>query len=185
MDRSSISHTRKRLLVLFLATMVAGLSHAGQQSPPWQAEAASGTVQIPDAEHELTIILFWASWCPYCKQLMPHLQSILDQYPDHSIRVLAPTIKEDGDPAAYLEERGYEFDLILEGDPIAARYMIVTTPGVILVNGEGDILFDLRTVRPQQPAVDDSSPHWRKAARLAPYWSARLRQVIAEQFDHD
>src|SRR3546814_9228256 len=27
-----------------------------------------------------TVVLFWATWCPYCKALMPHLQSMLDEY---------------------------------------------------------------------------------------------------------
>lgn len=176
--RPLIRHTR--FIALLAAAILSQTAQAAKQSPAWQASTEAESVQIPDANHELTIVLFWATWCPYCKQLMPHLQSILDEYPDHSIRVLAPTIKEDGDPAGYLTERGYDFDWIEQGDPIAAKYMIMTTPGVIIIDGAGDIIFDLRTVRAQQPRVSDDSPHWRKAARLAPYWAARIRQAVRQ-----
>jgi hypothetical protein len=34
-------------------------------------------------------VLFWATWCPYCKALMPHVQSNLDEY-GKQVRVVAP-----------------------------------------------------------------------------------------------
>ncbi len=35
---------------------------------------------LPSMQAGVDIYLFWASWCPYCKALMPHLQSIQVEY---------------------------------------------------------------------------------------------------------
>ena len=49
--------------------------------PPFELATTDGQVfRYPDDLTGLTIVYFWATWCPYCKALMPHLQSILDEY---------------------------------------------------------------------------------------------------------
>jgi thiol-disulfide isomerase/thioredoxin len=124
------------------------------------------------------IILFWATWCPYCKALMPHIQSIQMEYGD-AIGVLAVNIKEDGDPVAYMKKGSYDFTLLLEGDAIADQYEIVGTPGVILVDTRQIIRFDLRDVpRPELNKDGKKLSHRQAAQRLAPYWAAELRKAL-------
>ena len=86
-----------------------------------------GTIfNIPESLEKPTIILFWATWCPYCKALMPHLQSIIDEYPGQ-VQVLALNFKDDDDPAAYLEQRGYDFRLILHSEEVAQSWGVKGT----------------------------------------------------------
>ena len=124
------------------------------------------------------IILFWATWCPYCKALMPHIQSIQMEYGD-AIGVLAVNIKEDGDPIAYMKKGSYDFTLLLEGDAVADQYEIIGTPGVILVDTSQRIRFDLRNI-PQLELDNDGNElsHRQSAQRLAPYWAAALRKAL-------
>ena len=70
------------------------------------------TFNYPDDIERPTIVLFWATWCPYCRALMPHLQSILDEYGEQ-VEVIALNIREDEDPVEYLDRFGFQFRLTL------------------------------------------------------------------------
>ena len=91
------------LLTAWLLTGAAAAHAQANQDwmpPGFDLQRADGTeFRYPDDLAGPTIILFWATWCPYCKALMPHLQSILDEYPGQ-LQVLALSIRDDGDPAA-------------------------------------------------------------------------------------
>ncbi len=51
------------------------------QPPGFEITGSGGDVfRYPESLEGPTIILFWATWCPYCKALMPHLQSIVDEF---------------------------------------------------------------------------------------------------------
>ena len=96
-----------------------------------------------------------------------------------AIGVLAVNIKEDGDPVTYLEKGGYDFTLLVDGDAVADRYEIVGTPGVILVDTNQVIRFDLRKIpRPELDADGKELSHRQAAQRLAPYWAAELRKAL-------
>jgi len=87
----------------------------------WTLQSQSGeTVTLSEvAAEQPVIVLFWATWCPYCKALMPHIQSIRLEYGDE-IRVLAIHFRDDkGDPVAYIENAGYDFTLLPDGDEVA------------------------------------------------------------------
>jgi len=130
------------------------------------------------ASKQTTVLFFWATWCPYCKALMPHLQSIRLEYGD-DVAIIAINIFEDGDPVEFLRSAGYDFTLLLNGEEVAEAYGINGTPGVLVIRADRSIAFDLRRVRPIALSVTERPvSNTRKAAYMAPYWAAEIRKGI-------
>lgn len=149
-------------------------------APDWTLETPEGRpVQLADVVGEQTTVLFfWATWCPYCKALMPHLQSMRIEY-GNDLRILAINVFEDGDPVEFIRSNGYDFTLLLDGDSVAESYGISGTPGVLVVDSERAVTFDLREIpRPAKVTVPESAGNSRKAAYLAPYWAAEIRKAV-------
>ena len=151
-------------------------------APNWTLHTPDGSsVELAEvSRNKPQIILFWATWCPYCKALMPQIQSIRFEYGD-SIGVLAVNIMEDGDPVTYLEEAGLNFTLLLEGDAVAEQYEVPGTPGVFIVDTNQQIRFDLHKLPGPDIGPDAGTMSNRqKARRLAPYWAAEIRMALDE-----
>ncbi len=155
---------------------------AAELAPNWSLESAEGEMVrlSEEVRRQPVIVLFWATWCPYCKALMPHLQSIRTEYGDQ-IEVLAVNFREEGDPVGVIREAGYDFTVLPDGDDVAAAYGIWGTPGVIVVDGNREIRFDLRTLPKKDPPAAGKPPsHRQKAAYRAPYWAAEIRKAVDE-----
>ncbi len=153
------------------------------QAPGFDIAQPDGTVfHYPENLEGPTIILFWATWCPYCKALMPHLQSIIDEY-EGQVQVLAFNFKDDDDPAAYMEKRGYDFRLIMHSEKVADSWGVKGTPGLFLADQSGRVVFS-RAAIPVEAYRNDPTEnpeelkHYQKAARAAPLWAAKLRIAI-------
>ncbi len=193
------SKQQKFLLpVLFVLTIFAPVSVQAATTTPqidWVppgfeiAEPDGNVFNYPESLEKPTIVLFWATWCPYCKALMPHLQSIIDEYPGQ-VQVLALNFKDDDDPALYLEQRGYDFRLILHSEEVARSWGVKGTPGLFLANPAGRVLFSRGAIPAEAYRLDPKEndkqlKHYQKAARRAPLWAARLRtaidQLLADQ----
>lgn len=170
------------ILVGLLAINASVLS--ADLAPNWSLASSSGAdVRLnEEIEEQPVVLFFWATWCPYCKALMPHLQSIRLEYGDR-IKILAINIKDDGDPVAFIENAGYDFTVLPAGDAVADLYQVYGTPGLIVVDRQGRMRFDLRDV-PRLPEASRKSGHQARAAILAPYWASQLRtsldQVLAD-----
>lgn len=149
-------------------------------APDWTLETPEGrAVQLSEVVGEQTTVLFfWATWCPYCKALMPHLQSMRIEYGEE-LGILAINVFEDGDPVEFIRDNGYDFTLLLNGDKVAESYGISGTPGVLVVDSERAVTFDLREIpRPAKATAPESASNSRKAAYLAPYWAAEIRKAV-------
>ena len=179
--------TRLFLLLISLFLVSCDPAHSTQQfdwqPPGFEITTSGGEIfRYPESLEGPTIILFWATWCPYCKALMPHLQSILDEY-GQGVRVVALNFKDDDDPAAYLAGRGYDFSLILHSEEVAKSWGVKATPGLFLADQSGRVVFSQGAIPaaayPTRPAENyDKLKHYQKAARRAPYWAAELRIAL-------
>ncbi len=174
--------SRRFLIALILSSMVPAAANATelQIAPDWTLSTPNGqAINLADeAEKQTTVLFFWATWCPYCKALMPHLQSIRIEYGD-SVKILAINIAEDADPVAFIDSAGYDFTLLLDGDAVAENYGIFGTPGLFVIDANRRIDFDLRSLPSLSPPNNGKKKsHARKAAYLAPYWAAEVRKSI-------
>ena len=174
--------SRRFLIALILSSMVPAAANATelQIAPDWTLSTPNGqAINLADeAEKQTTVLFFWATWCPYCKALMPHLQSMRIEYGD-SVKILAINVFEDGDPVAFINNAGYDFTLLLDGDAVAENYGISGTPGLIVIDAKRRIDLDIRSLPSLSPPNNGKKKsHARKAAYLAPYWAAEVRKSI-------
>ena len=168
-------------LIFVLTSLLTTCAGATEQHQWVLADAAGKTHQFPqDAvqQQQVTLVLFWATWCPYCQQLMPHLQSLLHQHQESiNLRIWALNIHEDADPVAYLRKNGYQFDLFPQAEAVAEQLQVHGTPVVLIYDQSGQLVFDLRSLDSRH-LVRQSASHGAKSVRLAPWWAAEIRKVL-------
>jgi thiol-disulfide isomerase/thioredoxin len=168
-------------VLLLIATSAFG----AELAPDWRLASGDGSsVRLSqEIQRQPVVLFFWATWCPYCKALMPHLQSIRLEYGDR-VRILAINIRDKNDPVAFVEEKGYDFTVLPHGDEVAELYEIYGTPGIIIVDREQRMRFDLRAL-PQlsMPSNGEKMSHSKKAAYKAPYWAAEIRRALDSILD--
>jgi thiol-disulfide isomerase/thioredoxin len=121
----------------------AAAAHAidqGQPAPGFTAKDFSGNeISFPAVINgKPTIMVFWATWCPYCQAFMPNLGEIQKDY-GSKINIVAINAKErgHGDPKAYVEQLGFQVIGVADGDPIAETYSVRFIPGLMIVDGDG------------------------------------------------
>jgi len=170
-------------LCLALALTVAGSATVADNAKPRLAApftletAAGSTVTLPEEQQGIGLYLFWATWCPYCKALMPHLQSIEDEFGDQ-VTVYALNFRDRNDPREYIAKRGFDFVLLPEADDTADEWGAHATPALFIVDSEGRVRFDLYQVLTEDPPGYEQLDHSQRAERRAPFWAARIRQAL-------
>ena len=139
-----------RRLMLIMLCLFAVPSFAADRALAWEGKGADGKTIRFDPAHRTkpAILLFWATWCPYCEKLMSTLQAIYDMAGKNHLDVYAIDIKDDGDPVKTLKDRGQTFTLIRDGDSIADQFHVKGTPGLFLVDAHGDIVYHADTSDP-------------------------------------
>jgi thiol-disulfide isomerase/thioredoxin len=147
----------------------------GAAAPAFDGVSFDGTsVSFPELlDGKPTVMVFWATWCSYCKAFMPYLADIQAAYGTERINVLTVNAKEDGsgDPAAYVDALDFPMIAVSDGDAIAAAYDVEYIPGLMIVGPDGKLAY--RRAWTDLPAGD-------QVARL---WSIQVRQELDQLLD--
>ena len=90
-------------------------------------------------EKRPALLFFWATWCPFCRQQIPELVRLRDQYSREALEILAIDIQETGEEVApYAEKMGMNYTVLLDATgAVSGSYGIVGVPTLILVDKEG------------------------------------------------
>ena len=166
---------RGRALVKLAVTAAAAVLTAwpvhaveqGDRAPAWMRVDFDGRpVMFPGVlTGRPAVVVFWATWCPYCRAFMPYLEDIQKEYADAGVKIIAINAKEDGreDPKAYVETLGFPVIAIRDGDPIAEAYDVEYIPGLMIVDGEGVVAW--RRAWTELPAGREVAELWASQVR--------------------
>ncbi len=115
----------------------------GDMAPDWILPNTAGDhiSFYEDSQGKPAVLLFWATWCPYCREVMPELASLRAELDADAVKFYALNIWEDDDPAAYLERNSLPFDLLLKADMVAKRYGVQGTPGLMVIDANKTVSY--------------------------------------------
>ncbi len=114
---------------------------AGSPAPDFTVESLDGqAVSLSDYMGKIVLLNFWATWCTFCDQEMPDLDKLDKEFED--VEVLAVDVMEEKAIVEdYIEEGGYEFDVVLdiEGE-IARTYLVSGYPTSYFIEEDGTLI---------------------------------------------
>ena len=119
-------------------------------------------------ESRPAVVVFWATWCGYCRAFMPYLEGIQADYADAGVKIITINAKEDGgeDPKAYVDALGFPMVAVQDGDAIADAYEVEFIPGLMIVDGAGIVAW--RRAWTELPA----------GRQVAELWSSQVREQL-------
>jgi thiol-disulfide isomerase/thioredoxin len=134
----------------------------GLEAPDFTLQDASGkAVHLRDLRGKVVIVDFWATWCPPCRALMPHLQKMNQELSSKGLVILGLDIGEDAnDVTKFMRSESYTFPALLGAEPdVSAKYYVEGYPTTFVIDRNGRIVF--------RAFSEDSSAELRKAVEAA------------------
>src|SRR5699024_9151933 len=112
-----------------------------EKAPDLELKTLDGEkVKLSDFEGEKVIVNFWATWCPPCREEIPDLQKLYDNY---DVEILAIDLTETQTSVDVVEDFVYdEFEmtfpvLLDESSEVANMYQVMAYPTSYMVDTEG------------------------------------------------
>ncbi len=114
---------------------------AGKTAPRFTlAGLAGGAVAVPEPG-KVTVLNFWATWCPPCREEMPELDKFAAANP--AVAFYAVNLDEPAPKVAgYLRENGYKMPVLLDaGGSVAQTYRIRAIPTTVVIDRDGVVKY--------------------------------------------
>ena len=115
----------------------------GKPAPGVPAATLEGRAELTDdmlRSGEVTVVNFWASWCPPCRAEHPNLHALTEE----GVRVAGINFKDKAEQAnRYLDGSGDPF-IGIGYDPqgrAAINWGVTAPPETFIVSGDGTVLF--------------------------------------------
>ncbi len=105
-------------------------------------ELSGGTLSMSDLTGKFVFLNFWATWCPPCREEMPSMEVLHRELEGTPFRMVAVNVREDRQTVdAFVEEFGYTYPVILDGDGrLSTNYGVRGIPTTFFIAPDGTVL---------------------------------------------
>ncbi len=135
----------KLIRVLFFTTSLYALE-IGDTLPDFNTQTSDGAVfNTQTISGAPALFIFWATWCPVCKEEIPHVQEIYDTFSKQGLKVLAVNVGiNDSEKRMKKFKKKYTMNYPVAFDAnsvITKRFGILGTPTVVIVDSNGIVRY--------------------------------------------
>jgi thiol-disulfide isomerase/thioredoxin len=100
------------------------------------------TIDLAGLRGKVVLLNFWATWCTPCREEMPSMERLSQEFKDQGLVVLAVNVQESPKRVA-LFMRGFRlgFPAVLDADTtVTARYQVRGLPATFLIDQRGRLV---------------------------------------------
>ncbi len=116
----------------------------GEKAPEFTLSDLEGKkVSLIDFKGKVVLIDFWATWCPPCRESIPFLNSLHQEYNVRGFVVMAINVDERGPTErikSAVDEFGIKYKVLISDDLTPRLYDVAAIPVGFLVNKEQKIV---------------------------------------------
>lgn len=136
-----------RLIVILSIFSIGFL--ACENSPPEYAPNISGvdqngnSVSLDDLKGKVVIVDFWATWCPPCRQIIPHLVELQKKYGEDDFTFLGVSLDQGGmrDVKPFIQKYEINYPVIIGNKKMTDQFGGVQgIPTTFLIDKTGKIV---------------------------------------------
>jgi len=139
------------VVLLFSSRDVSAYASLGQKNstqaiaPDFSLPTIAGkTVALKDLKGKGTILFFFTTWCPYCRQKLPLLAKQSEKYQSEGFEILATDVGESkAKVSSFATKEHLPFDILLDVDmKVSEAYGVLGVPTFILISKGGLVVYE-------------------------------------------
>tara|TARA_Y100000031_G_C8205523_1_gene378466 strand:- start:537 stop:1055 length:519 start_codon:yes stop_codon:yes gene_type:complete len=114
-----------------------------KRAPDFTLRDVEGTYYtLSDYKGKVVLLDFWATWCPPCRQEIPHFIELQDEYEEEGLEILGVSmdVKADNILEPFSKREGINYTLLVGDSKVTALYGgIRSIPTTFLIDRKGMI----------------------------------------------
>lgn len=148
----------KHLLMTIAASLLALTVNAGELSGPAPDVTLKSTegknIRLADLKGNVVMVNFWASWCGPCRQEMPLLEKMYNDYKDAGFVLLGVNVDAEAeDRDKFLKETTVTFPVLDDSDNTATEeFGVEAMPSSYFVDKDGNLAYLHKGYKPGEEA---------------------------------
>ena len=102
---------------------------------------------LADRHGRITLVNFWATWCPPCVHEIPSMNRLAASYDPKEFAIISVNFKEDHDHVrAFMNKVAVDFPVLMDVDGAAsARWRVFAFPSSFILDRQGRIRYSVNT----------------------------------------
>lgn len=134
-----------RLAIVFVAVLFTSThtfaSEGKGPAPDFTLASKEGSnIRLQEQLGNVVLINFWASWCTPCREELPYLEALQQEYADLGFTILAVNVDEEPSKAdILLSDIAITFPVLYDtNDQVSKLYDVQAMPTTVIVDRDGN-----------------------------------------------
>ena len=138
-----------QILIYFIPVAILGLiamgcsapaAEVGKPAPDFRLPDLAGEeVNLSDFEGKPVLLNFWAGWCRPCKEEMPYLQQVYEEWSDRGLVVLTVNLGDSrSEVNRFMQSNRLSLPVLLDTkQSLAQKYNVASIPTTFFIDKDG------------------------------------------------
>lgn len=108
-----------------------------------------------DLDGHVYVLEFWATWCPPCRQSIPHMIELADKYKDKAVSFIALSVDNSPEPVKKMvKDKGINYYVGMDNG-LSDKFSIRGVPSAFIIDRSGKVAWQGHPMNPEfEPALE-------------------------------